>query len=113
MKTLIVPTVTVLIAVHVNKDSLGMEHFVKVCKTSNTLCFISVYVIKLKSVIVFLVSIAPDIDECSIDPSGCDENADCTNSEGSYSCTCKQGFTGDGVKCQGTAEHHLHQIYPT
>ena len=53
MKTLIVPTVTVLIAVHVNKDSLGMEHFVKVCKGSNTLCFISVYVIKLKSVVFF------------------------------------------------------------
>ena len=49
------------------------------------------------------LSISPDIDECSLDPSPCDENADCTNSDGSYSCTCKQGFTGDGAVCQGTA----------
>ena len=43
----------------------------------------------------------PDVDECSADSSPCDENADCTNSDGSYSCTCKQGFTGDGKTCQG------------
>lgn len=45
-----------------------------------------------------------DIDECSADPSPCDADADCTNSEGSYSCACKQGFTGDGISCQGTGE---------
>ena len=31
----------------------------------------------------------------------CDENADCTNNDGSYACTCKQGFTGDGSTCLG------------
>ena len=45
--------------------------------------------------------ITPDIDECSKETSPCDENADCTNTEGSYSCTCKKGFTGDGAACQG------------
>lgn len=53
MKTLIAPTVMVLIAVHVNKDSLEMEHFVKVYKNSYTLYFISMYDIKLKSVVFF------------------------------------------------------------
>ena len=33
--------------------------------------------------------------------SQCDENADCTNTEGSYSCSCKQGFDGDGSVCKG------------
>ena len=42
-----------------------------------------------------------DIDECSADTSPCDENADCTNTDGSYSCTCKQGFTGNGAVCEG------------
>ena len=42
-----------------------------------------------------------DIDECTSDPSPCNENADCTNSDGSYSCTCKQGFTGNGTVCNG------------
>ena len=42
-----------------------------------------------------------DINECSADTSPCDENADCTNTDGSYSCTCKQGFTGNGAVCEG------------
>ena len=47
------------------------------------------------------MSFISDIDECSGDSSPCDENADCTNSDGSYSCTCKQGFDGDGDSCKG------------
>ena len=46
--------------------------------------------------------ISTDIDECSAEPNPCDENADCTNSDGSYSCACKQGFAGDGTTCEGT-----------
>lgn len=42
-----------------------------------------------------------DINECSTKPGPCDENADCTNIDGSYSCTCKGGFTGDGTTCEG------------
>ena len=46
--------------------------------------------------------ITSDIDECAADSSPCDENADCTNTDGSYSCTCKQGFNGDGMSCKGS-----------
>ena len=42
-----------------------------------------------------------DIDECSAETSLCDKNADCKNSDGSHSCICKQGFTGDGRACEG------------
>ena len=53
-----------------------------------------------------------DTDECSADSKPCDENADCTNSEGSYSCTCKQGFTGDGTTCEGKrAEYVGNPLY--
>ena len=52
---------------------------------------------------VFL-SIASDIDECSADSRPCDDNANCSNSEGSYSCICKQGFTGNGTVCEGKGE---------
>ena len=27
--------------------------------------------------------------------------AECTNTEGSYTCECKPGFTGDGKECTG------------
>ena len=53
------------------------------------------------SVLIYFVLISLDIDECSADPDSCDQNADCSNSKGSYSCTCRIGFTGDGKTCQG------------
>ena len=41
-----------------------------------------------------------DINECeSNDSNNCDENAQCTNTEGSYTCSCNTGYTGDGVIC--------------
>ena len=36
-----------------------------------------------------------------MDPNLCDKNAACTNSDGSYNCTCKQGFIGNGATCNG------------
>ena len=42
-----------------------------------------------------------DIDECSGDSSACDKNARCINSEGSFSCTCEQGYSGNGTICKG------------
>ena len=39
-----------------------------------------------------------DIDECDSSMS-CDANAECTNSEGSYSCECKDGYLGNGKLC--------------
>ena len=29
------------------------------------------------------------------------ENADCTDTEESYECTCHEGYTGDGFTCNG------------
>ena len=48
-----------------------------------------------------------DIDECSAESIPCDENAECINSDGSYSCTCKKGFTGNGSACEGMLENSL------
>ena len=59
------------------------------------------------------VSIASDFDECSSEPSPCDENADCVNSDGSYSCTCKQGFTGNGAICEGVPVLIIHCAFTT
>ncbi|XP_068687094.1 fibrillin-1-like isoform X1 [Montipora foliosa] len=40
-----------------------------------------------------------DIDECKVFPFTCDVNADCQNTDSSYICTCKAGYTGDGKTC--------------
>ena len=41
-----------------------------------------------------------DVDECESDAfNNCHENAQCTNTEGSFTCSCNPGYTGDGVNC--------------
>ena len=40
-----------------------------------------------------------DIDECENAEDNCHENANCTNTEGSFTCSCNPGYTGDGVNC--------------
>ena len=42
-----------------------------------------------------------DINECSASIPVCDVNANCGNTPGSYVCSCKAGFTGDGKTCAG------------
>ena len=42
-----------------------------------------------------------DIDECATDNGNCDENAGCTNTYGSFTCTCNPFYEGDGTTCTG------------
>ena len=46
--------------------------------------------------------IVPDVDECaSPETNECHLNAVCTNTEGTYVCRCKKGFSGNGKNCTG------------
>ena len=46
-----------------------------------------------------------DINECK-NSSTCYPLANCSNTEGSFSCQCKMGYTGDGiVNCTGNIKH--------
>ena len=42
-----------------------------------------------------------DIDECMVNMDNCADNAVCMDTDGSYTCTCNPGYTGDGVMCSG------------
>ena len=43
-----------------------------------------------------------DVNECKYRP--CSIHADCTNTLGSFRCTCRDGFQGDGFECVPSVE---------
>jgi hypothetical protein len=45
-----------------------------------------------------------DIDECASQSDACDPDASCTNTPGSFTCTCAAGFAGDGFDCNPDAD---------
>jgi len=49
-------------------------------------------------------AVCSDIDECATNNGGCDTNAVCVNTVGSYFCYCKLGYHGDGIDCTGEAQ---------
>ena len=52
---------------------------------------------KVSSITIFYTL---DRNECVADPP-CSSNAECKNTEGSFMCTCREGFVGDGFNCTG------------
>ena len=54
---------------------------------------------------VFYIYPHPDIDECLMDV--CHVNATCSNTAGSYECTCQSGFSGDGLTCTGSCSNNI------
>ena len=43
--------------------------------------------------------IITDVDECSAGTDNCAAEATCTDTDGSYTCTCNTGYDGDGTNC--------------
>ena len=50
---------------------------------------------------IFSQFASSDVDECSADVHICGSNANCTNTNGSYYCSCHSGFTRSGKECVG------------
>ena len=48
---------------------------------------------------LLVVVLFTDVNECEMDP--CHADAECTNTAGSYMCTCNAGYSGDGIQCTG------------
>ena len=55
-----------------------------------------------------------DIDECALNLHNCHPDAQCTNTQGSFTCSCNRGFHGPGVACVDDEEclddtHNCHK----
>ena len=66
-------------------------------KLTNILPFVTEF-----QLCAFIFSLLSDINECSASAGVCNVNANCQNTPGSYLCSCKPGYSGDGKTCKGT-----------
>ena len=65
-----------------------------------------------KCVLIYLSGSA-DINECELEIHICHSEANCTDTDGSFNCTCREGFEGDGFNCAGIKHilHNSHHAY--
>ena len=55
-----------------------------------------------------------DMNECTSGIHGCNLHATCHNTQGSYTCSCNRGYTGNGFTCTGIvyimSVHYNHEM---
>ena len=102
MRMPLVKTILEASPVPVTKVTLGMDLnvMVSICILLNIyqITFILLFIYLKKNYLL-------DIDECFEENDNCDNNANCENTDGGFTCTCKTGYRGNGVTCDGM--HHL------
>ena len=67
-------------------------------KSANQRFFWILLIVSAIQVILLLII---EINECTSSTHDCHLMALCNNTKGSYSCSCKEGYKGDGRNCTG------------
>ena len=50
---------------------------------------------------LFFLMLFVDLNECTMNTHNCNAKNYCNNTVGSFTCTCKPGFSGNGISCTG------------
>ena len=87
------------------KEGLHLfSFFFTVVVASMSFSFCTIILFPFIAVFFFSYS---EISECVRGLHKCSSDAFCNNTKGSYNCTCKHGFTGNGRECRG--RHWIQQ----
>ena len=83
-------------------ELLRVARFVQACAVRNEDSRYEIDLSVINEKVLSLISISStDLNECEQGTSYCHQKASCTNTRGSYNCTCNQleGYIGDGFIC--------------
>ena len=69
------------------------EHPIITIWTQNLICKASITTLNISNHI--------DVNECENDMGFSHTNATCANTNNSFTCTCSEGYTGNGINCSG------------
>ena len=64
----------------------------------------------IKLCMLIYLSGSADINECELEIHTCNPNANCADTDGSFNCTCGEGFEGNGFNCTGTPSTRAYKI---
>ena len=53
----------------------------------------------IHTIIAYNTPFTTDVDECARNLHNCSMNANCTDNPGNYTCTCNEGYDGNGFNC--------------
>ena len=80
---------------------VSLFHFISTYTCQRYFFLVFFLLISISSILSLFTIYLLDIDECKSDILRCDVNANCSNTYGSYKCTCKEGYNGTGHVCTG------------
>ena len=72
------------------------DQWYQLCLSPHSVCIDSIVTDTRHTFFSFL-----DVDECTLGTFNCSAGAVCINTEGSYNCSCKPGYSEDGQVCTG------------
>jgi len=85
------------------QSSFNCDNYWKASSDDN-LGFMYTTVTAAKNLTKFLVCSDTDVNECTQGTANCSKYATCTNTFGSYKCSCNNGYHGDGFTCDDIDE---------